>query len=227
MIDWSQVKVVIFDIDGTVYDQARLRRFMVVELSIYYIFRPWLVLQLLLLAKFRRRREAIADAELSNAHIRQYDDVIEGILKLVYKREDVVKVVNEWIIERPLKYIDRCCFAGIKEFIAALQSANIKVAYYSDYPVSEKLNALGIDGIASVANTEKTVGIFKPNTKGLHILLDRLSAHVEHCVLIGDRYERDGACAERVGMQYLLKHHEKSDLPFFKSYYDLLKSLNR
>ena len=35
------LKMVIFDIDGTLYNQKKMRLYMALELALYYVVRPW------------------------------------------------------------------------------------------------------------------------------------------------------------------------------------------
>ena len=39
-VHWEQVQGVIFDVDGTLYKQQKLRRYMILEMFLYYIVRP-------------------------------------------------------------------------------------------------------------------------------------------------------------------------------------------
>ena len=39
-INWQNVKVVIFDVDGTLYEQSTLRKKMLLSLLTFYIKRP-------------------------------------------------------------------------------------------------------------------------------------------------------------------------------------------
>ena len=47
----------IFDVDGTLYNQKKLRLFMLLELLIYYLIRPHKVFQLNAIRHFRNERE--------------------------------------------------------------------------------------------------------------------------------------------------------------------------
>ncbi len=56
-IDWKKIKVVIFDVDGTLYDQSIMRKKMMFALLSYYLIRPWKYKELKILSDFRKERE--------------------------------------------------------------------------------------------------------------------------------------------------------------------------
>jgi hypothetical protein len=59
-------------------------------------------------------------------------------------------VVAEWIHQRPLKYLRLCRRPGLEAFLTFLKSNGIQVGVFSDYPVLDKLQALGFTGMMSL-----------------------------------------------------------------------------
>jgi len=224
-VDWNVVEGVVFDIDGTLYDQTKVRRYMLGDLFRYYIVRPWRGDELLLLRNFRLVREKLADEEVHGVGAKQFQETLRRTRFLNSSRCNAEKVIDEWFLERPLRYLRKCRFQGVKEFIELLTECDYKVGFLSDYPTEQKLRALELEGYPCVSGIDKDVDIFKPNTKGLIRLAEKMGINVRQSILIGDRYERDGQCAERVGMRFLLKSEESKGEHYFDSYWGLVDEL--
>ncbi len=73
IVAWDNFKAVIFDTDGTLYDQRKLRLHMFVTLLTYYLPRPWRLRKLAILRKFRKLREENYDATPENLAETQYE----------------------------------------------------------------------------------------------------------------------------------------------------------
>lgn len=199
--DWSRVKAVVFDVDGTLYDQSKLRRQMMLALLSHYMLRPWQIKDILLLSRFRVERERRPGYGCPDLESDQYT-WCEG--KGGYPAARVRQVVEHWMHRAPLKYLGACVYTGTAAFFIALRDNNIRVAVYSDYPAVEKLQAMGLRADVVVSSTDPGVNVLKPDPTGLHLVADQLGIPVSECLFIGDRQELDGACAESAGMPYLI-----------------------
>jgi hypothetical protein len=56
-INWGNLKVLILNVDGTLYNQSKLRKRMSIELFKYYLVTPLKMKELLILYFFRMERE--------------------------------------------------------------------------------------------------------------------------------------------------------------------------
>jgi len=197
--DWSRVRAVIFDIDGTLYHQQRLRVRMFAEaltVNLKDRFRTFRVIH-----RFRRNREDLAERLSPNAAALQYALVAE---RLGLSKELVAATIREWMFERPLRHLPGSRRPGVLEFIQKLRDRGMRVAVLSDYPVDAKLAALGIVCDVAYYTLEAPDGSLKPSPKGLRAVVGLLGLRVDECVMIGDRVDRDGAMASSVGMPFLL-----------------------
>ena len=123
--------------------------------------------------------------------------------------------------KRPLPYLRSCRLPGVAELFDALRHANKTIAVLSDYPAEAKLKALALRADIVVSATDENVRCLKPDPKGLLKVLDEAGVKPRRAVMIGDRYERDGEIAGRVGMQALLLARHKDDRCItFRSYGD-------
>jgi len=201
-IPWPRIRVVVFDVDGTLYDQRPLRRRMWLALVAHCLARPRDLAVLRTLRLFRRLREELAE------------EASEGIGRLQYERpasllglspEAVRVAVETWMHQRPLPLLRRCRYPGVGRVFEALAASGRTIAVFSDYPARAKLQALGLRADILVCATDPDVQRLKPHPLGLQRVLERAGAGPEACLYIGDRDERDGACARRLGVAYLHK----------------------
>lgn len=197
--DYSWVKGVILDLDGTLYSQRKLRARMLIELL-------WAALlngpqAVRVVRTFRHIREELSDAGALNAAELQYRLVAE---RLGISIDAVKSHIADWIYQRPLRHLSGARYPGVVEFVRFLRGQGVKVAVFSDHPVEEKLEALGIVPDVVYFALQEPGGYLKPSPHGLRRVVEKLALSPEECVLIGDRVDRDGACAAALGMHFLL-----------------------
>lgn len=197
--EFSWVRAVILDLDGTLYSQRKLRARMLVELLVWTSSTGPKTLRIL--RSFRKMREALGTSMASNVHELQYSLVAD---RLGLSIDEVKAQVDEWIYRRPLKYLKDARRNGVIEFVDRLRAAGVKIAVLSDYPVNEKLAALQVVPDFSYFTLEEPAGLLKPSPYGLKAVLAKLRLEPAECLLIGDRADRDGACADVVGIRFLL-----------------------
>ncbi|MCC9137792.1 HAD family hydrolase [Pontibacter silvestris] len=200
-VDWRKVKAVIFDVDGTLYDQSKLRKKMLLALLNFYLWRPWRINEIMMLAHFRSERERRAGRYCQDLENAQYTWCSE---KKGYPVSKIREVVEQWIFKHPVKYLEQCMYLGTREFFNTLRQHDIKIAIYSDYKAYDKLKAMNLGADLVVSSTDPEVDRLKPDPKGLIYASARLGVAIEDCLFIGDRHEMDGACALSAGMPYLI-----------------------
>ena len=74
---------------------------------------------------------------------------------------------------------------------------------YSDYPVNEKISAIDFTPEHTFYSNDELIKCMKPNPIGLKNILKSLNLKPDEVLYIGDRDDRDGLCAEAVGVEYL------------------------
>lgn len=193
-VRWTHYDLVVFDMDGTLYDQPRLRRRMMVRLAGEAIRSRSLAVPRTLSA-FRRRREALGTATAVDFAVAQYD--LPG-----RPAETVRALVEDWIEQRPLPLLRECRTAGADTLLARLARRHV-VAVFSDYPAEAKLAALGLS--ARLAVSAEQVGRLKPDPAGLYHLMAEAGVPPERTLMIGDRDDRDGEAARRAGVRALIR----------------------
>lgn len=199
---WQDLQLVVFDVDGTLYQQSKLRKIMFFRLISWYIFRPWRYREILILYSFRKEREKKAGYHSNNLEEEQYNWCAE---KTGCKPEEVKKVVNYWMFEMPNKYLLKCRYPGIDSFVYNLKYRGIKTAILSDYNSLDKLKKMQIEVDLQVSATDPMVNSLKPMPDGLNLILFEMKIYdKKKCLFIGDRLELDGECARRAQVPFLL-----------------------
>ena len=222
-IDWLNIRCVIFDVDGTLYDKRIMRKFMFGELWRHAITRPAHWKDLRVIKVFREQRIGHRFDEVECLDKSQY----EWAARRCHVSADAVReIVTEWMYVRPLKYLARCKHDHLDDFLRALEDRGIPTAVFSDYPTTEKLNVLDVSVTQAVCATDSAVNRLKPNPRGLHYLADLLRVQPDECVYIGDEEELDAECARRAGMHYLILRAGKANRPgYFQNYVDLTNQI--
>jgi len=194
-------RLVVFDLDGTLYDQRRLRRLML-RLLLTDALRRRCLTEIRVVHEFRQQREALASSRVHGFEPLLF---VETARRTGVPETAVRRIVREWIDLRPLPHLANCVVPGTSGFFQRLRAAGVLIGVLSDYPAHEKLSAMGLAANAVVAATDPEVGVQKPDPRGLAHLLARVGCTPEEALMIGDREERDGAVAAALGMPFVLR----------------------
>ena len=205
-IDWRNIKLVVFDVDGTMYNQKRLRRKMFISLVAYYLFRPSRWSDLRILKTFREEREKHKSHPTEDL---QQDQFIWCETRTGKDINRIRQVVTQWIIKYPLQYLHRMVYPGIHEFFEELKKAGITVAVLSDYPADEKMQSMGLQADLIISATDTLVNALKPDPAGLRYIAEYFKTDIRDILLIGDRDDTDGEAARRIDMQFIIIDKEK------------------
>lgn len=202
---WN-VKAVIFDVDGTLYDQRKLRLYIISDMVAGAIRSPLTVYDFKIIWDFRRARERNQFSRETDIAQKQY---IWGAACSHVSEARVRQVVREWMFARPLRYLPACRYKGVRKLFQHLSEHGVRIGIFSDYPAEEKLEALGLQADVVVCALDREVDRLKPDPKGLHVAADKLGVSATDCLVIGDRDDKDGKCARAAGMPFLLtKRHQ-------------------
>lgn len=204
--DWAGIRLVAFDMDGTLYSQYRLRVRMMGDILLDAASRRTLDTMTVLRA-YRQIRERLAEHEVAD-----FESVLVAKTASTTARspDEVRSIVAEWLERRPLPYLAACRYPGLVELFAGLRRKGKVIGILSDYPVSAKLAALGLDADHVVCASDPGIGLLKPNPRGLGAMIEAAGTNPRQTVLIGDRADRDGAAARRIGAWPLIRSAKPS-----------------
>lgn len=193
----NEYELYVFDLDGTLYDQTRLRFIMASRLMAYYVLHPMRIKELLMLQDFRKTKDSWkgrSEESLICAEVAKKHKVDTGTVENIVKR---------WIYENPLSAVAKTKRTAVTEWIEELRKNNKTVVILSDYPTEDKLKALGVVSDAQYSTTDERIGELKPSPKGLEVILNDFAKQADAVLMIGDRDEKDGLCAQSAGVDYV------------------------
>ncbi|HMR83798.1 MAG TPA: HAD family hydrolase [Niabella sp.] len=202
------IKLVIFDVDGTLYNQRKLQLNMCLSLLKYYLVHPLEIKDLYILYQFRKEREKHSGYNSNNLNEEQYEWCAS---KLHIPLKRVKAVISKWIYDMPLQYLRSTKYSGTSALFDTLRRQNIKIAVYSDYPANDKLNVMGLKTDISVSSTDAEINSFKPSPRAVYFVCKELNIAKEACLFIGDRDSRDGQCARNAGIRYIVLPSKNKD----------------
>ena len=201
--DWATIDLVVFDVDGTLYNQRKLQLGMLRQL-LGHALQTRSLDTLLTLRTFRRVRETLGEQAGADFMTLQYAQTASRHGKTPAA---VRALTDEWMEQRPLPLLAACRYAHVAEVFAGLRAAGKRIAAFSDYPAVAKLAALGLQADVVVCATDPGIARLKPDPAGLLAILRQTGVAPERALMIGDRFDRDAAAAARAGMCVLIRAH--------------------
>lgn len=216
-VHWDAIRLVVFDLDGTLYDQRRLRLRVLLRLVGDAV--SSLSLETIrILREFRRCREELGESLACDFVTLQYQSVAN---RTGHPPDYVRSIVEEWMERRPLDVLRNCRYPGIAQLFAGLSAKGKTIAVLSDYPAREKLRVLGLSADLVVYAGDPDVGFLKPHPAGLQNVLSKTKIPAQDAIMIGDRVDRDWEVAQRHGMRALIKSRKPlADIDTFRSFDD-------
>ena len=199
----SGLKALIFDVDGTLYEQAPLRRAMLYRILRANLTTPRQALVTLQsLYHYRKAHEKLRNARPDSGGIASAQLALASQAAGV-SPEIVASCVARWMEQEPLSLLAPSIRRGTRELLQAAKQSGLRLAVYSDYPADRKLAAMGIADFFEVVVTaqDPEVQRLKPDPRGLEVTLQRLAVRKSEAVYIGDRADVDGEAASRAGIQ--------------------------
>lgn len=200
---YSDIRAVVFDLDGTLYNQFLLRICMMAALSLN-VHKPGFFTSIRILKDFRRERERLSCQGLENRIELQLERLAASFEMTV---EEVEELVSLWMDKRPLRYLPWLAFPAAKQLFKVLRERGIRIAVLSDLPIGQKLAALAM--APDIAMCTQDFLEFKPGTKSLMHILRTYEVTPEQTLVVGDRDERDGAMARAVGSPFFYARRNK------------------
>lgn len=193
-----ETKVVILDLDGTLYDKRWLPFYMVLG---DLIESP-------LLAKERRVRKAMRGKWYGSSEA-FYDAFYAAMAR---HRLCTVSFMRWWYTTTymPLmvRVLQRHCrpYPWVTPFLQQCRQLGVQVVLLSDYgSAKEKLEALGLDTkLFDWIISAPELGGLKPARQLIDAVTGRMQVLPSQCIVIGDRDDTDGAMARAAGVAFVL-----------------------
>jgi FMN phosphatase YigB (HAD superfamily) len=196
----TQYRAWLVDLDGTLYRHKPVQLAMVVELLLF----GWGAIKTL--RTFRHAHEELrgTSPEPGALALSPFQRQLNhAATKLGRPAQDVERTVREWMFRRPLKWVARSKRSELLAQLAKFREGGGKTALVTDYPATDKLQALGAAGLFDLVVSNGEPGgpsKLKPDPEGYLSAAERLGVGPEACLVIGDRDDADGAAARAAGM---------------------------
>ena len=104
-------------------------------------------------------------------------------------------------------------FDGMKELLKELNDKEYAVGLLSDFPIGNKPEVLGIEGLYSYAASTEDVGTLKPNATPFNVMADELGVEMSSILYVGDSYRKDVTGASHAGCRTCLITGKKGEYP--------------
>jgi HAD superfamily hydrolase (TIGR01549 family) len=202
----SEAKAWLVDLDGTLYRPGAVKLAMAVELLLC----GWSAVKVL--KPFRHAHEELRE-ELRTDPLAEFlphpfaEQARRAAAKTGRSAEEVERIARSWMVERPAKWLSSVRRTSLLKEIADFRGRGGKTAVVSDYPATTKLTALGAVHLFDVVvSSGETAGLtrLKPCPDAFLLAATKLGVAPEHCLVIGDRDDADGAAARAGGMSFRL-----------------------
>jgi HAD superfamily hydrolase (TIGR01549 family) len=215
-IHLSNYKLLIFDLDGTLYDQRCLRFKMLIALIIRLLTFRINIIDIRIISTFRKQRERHKGYSSLTLETDQLDWCSA---KLGLPVSKIQHTIEELMYKLPLKYLKSTLYKGVHDFISILKDKGYSIAIYSDYPVDDKLEALGLIADKTFCSTDRNIGSLKPNNAALLTICQFFNCSTEDAIFFGDRDDTDGESARMADIKFV-----KIDISKARTgkYYELL-----
>jgi HAD superfamily hydrolase (TIGR01549 family) len=186
-------KAFIVDVDGTLYNQHKLRRAMFFKMVGYYAIHFWKIKELLGIFLFRKYRYKYKSA--SN------DGIIDMIADYLHMSQDRLRNVRYyWMDIAPLSVMPKYKYDNLLDWLTV---HNAKIYIYSDYEPTKKLNVLQLQYEKAFFPDGKTITSVKPDINVISYIINEISIPKEQILYIGDDDTKDGESAKLVGIDYI------------------------
>jgi HAD superfamily hydrolase (TIGR01549 family) len=208
---------VLFDVDGTLYHQQRLRACMALELaaasltlrSIASAARVTRILR-----TYRTIHEDMRLRSIRGISLAEFQ-LAETAARLGISPQEVSAVVTEWMLRRPLKYLRWCRRSGLVPRLDELRRLGVHLGVLSDYPAREKLVSLGVAGsfMHVLCTTDAEINALKPDPRGFRRACELWNLTPQEVLYVGDRPDVDarGAVAAGVRCAVVGRRRRRSD----------------
>lgn len=185
-------KVIITDLDGTLYFQKPVQLFTGFELCCYYTVHFYKMRELFLILKYRKQHN-------QNSSIDIHKFASENNISV----NKIKNLTNLWLIEKPLKWIKIFGDYGLMDILRNMQK-NAKIIVYSDYPTEQKLRALNFIPNEQFFYDNKVIFFTKPNPQGINYIVQKLNIKKEKILVVGDRLDKDGSAALNCNIDFVI-----------------------
>lgn len=202
----SEVNVVAFDVDGTLYGKgAYVWRMMASgfpDLALAFAYNRARIL-------YRQEQGTVSvSPENREGYRRRLALLMLRVLHIQPTEEHIRRIdartqrqlYGTW--ERLYRHVRGR--SGMSEAMGSLKEKGYRIAILSDFPLVGKLEALDAASFVDVVLCSEDTGYLKPDCHVFQELLKRLGCRPEQVLYVGDSYQKDVLGSRKMGMHSLL-----------------------
>jgi putative hydrolase of the HAD superfamily len=200
-----KIKVVCFDIDGTLYPKW------ITDLKLVRSFfpSPLLALRIQRFREHMRREEAekTIPPDSQGFRLRQATWVSnQSMSKAEGERVEKMarKIEKQFYANWRKAFSSLPPYAGMRGVLETLRSQGVRIAALSDFPIGSKLEALKVDDLVEYAICTEESGYLKPHPEPFLMLCEKMDVEPIDVLYVGDSCRKDMFGASRVGMKTAL-----------------------
>ena len=188
-IDFSTVRVVSWDIDGTMYALPALMRSFKRDLFRRMLSPDFVAAwrDVFRLLRFKRHMDRVRKGH-------------DGYRVPTVPGRDTIALTQAEMYGRVLPHIG--VQPGVEALMKWLRARGVVQVAFSDYRPSTKLSALGLDHFFDAVYAGEDIGYLKPAPEPFHAIVRAQDIATNQLLHIGDRTDTDGAGASNAGVQY-------------------------
>ncbi len=208
MSRYSGVRVVAFDVDGTLYYNR----------EVFLRSLPFAAANLRLVQAFAAvRRDIRRIRPIQDLRALQAEMTAE---RLGWRRDTVRNAIDRRIYGTWQRIAARCrAIPAAIDLLQALRDRGVVTVALSDFPVDAKLEALGIAGLFSHALCSEDTNYLKPNPEPFQLILDIAGVAPGEVLYVGNSYRYDVLGASALGLMtahfaHHRRHGSAADLTF-------------
>lgn len=205
--DENNIKVVCFDIDGTLYSRSVLGRKM---LATVFPHALTALRYMKMRPLYRKLQDSVPTepATLEGFRRRQAELVLKNRKKPVTEKNlaRVEAAFDRHIYGRWVRsYRGLRPFPHVKRVMEKMKELGMTLGVMSDFPVAAKLDSMGLADVVDASVSSEESGYLKPHPVAFSYLLERMGNPDPQVVLyVGDSYDKDVEGAYRMGMKTCL-----------------------
>ena len=207
------IKALCLDIDGTLYPQRMLTLRMI--RSVF----PSLLLGLRFNSvrqKYRIDQEVKDTVPASRDGLlsRQANLMLEQFGKPVTEENTILmrkRIDNQFYDAWQRTFLSIKGYAHMREALELAKQEGMEIIVFSDFPVAQKLETLGIADLVDVALSSEDSGYLKPSPMAFSYLLDHVKVSPSEVLYVGDSYTKDCQGAKRAGLYSALLTSSKKE----------------
>lgn len=212
-IDFKGIKAVVFDFDGTLYNNRHFPFwFVMADLSEIFIMKKE--------RTFRKDMQGV-DLKTKEAFEKEFYGRLATAKKCSFESAKVW-YENDFM-NRFISVLEKHYFANdkVEEVFGKLNQKGIATAVYSDYPMlPQRMKAVGLpENLTRNCWCAPTMGAFKPACRPMYEIAQSLSVSCSEILMVGDREDTDGESAFSCGAKFVRirkndKDYGELDYPF-------------